>query len=105
MRDAGPDPRAAQQLAAGADVGAVADHAVADQCPRTDPRAEPDDRAFDHAARLDPHAVEDDRAVQPCAGPDFGAAPDHRAADEQRAGRHRGAVVHQLLAAVPAECR
>ena len=95
MRHARPHPRAAQQFAAGADVGAVADHAVADQRARADAGAEADDRAFDHRAGLDPHAVEDHRAVEPGARADLGAAADDRAADQQRAGRHRRAVVHQ----------
>src|ERR1700759_879170 len=73
--------------------------------PRNDPPPDPDYRAFNHAADLDPHAVEDDRTVQPRAGADLSATSDDSAADEQRAGRHRGAVVHQLLAAMATQCR
>src|ERR1700726_4097478 len=98
-RDARPPPRAAQELAARADVGAVADHAVADQRPRADAHPEADDRALDHAAGLDPDPVEDHGAVQPDTRTDLGAPPDDRAADQHRARRHRRAVVHQLLAA------
>src|SRR5271166_3716631 len=103
--DTGPDPGAAQQLAAGADVGAVADHAVADQRPRTDAHTEGDDRPLDHAAGLDLHAVEDHRPIEPDAGADLGAAPDDRAADQHRARRHRCAVVYQLLAPVAVQGR
>ncbi len=83
---AGPHPCPTQQFAAGTDVGAVADDAVTDECPRADSRTEPDDRPLDHAAGLDTHTIEDDRAVQSGAGTDLGAASDDGAADEHRAG-------------------
>ena len=95
--------RVVHLLAAGADVGAVADDAVTDQRPRADPGAEPDDGPLDHRPGLDLDAVEDHRTVQPGAGADLRAAAHHCPADQQRTGRHRGTLVHQALAAMPVE--